>query len=285
VRRLARSEPVFGSVKTAVGSSSPDAMRGRYFFFCASVPPERISSAGDFRAGAQRADADIAARQFLGDHAHGELAHAQPAPLLRHGEAEHAEIGHLLHHRQRDQLVAQVPAMRVRRHLGVDEAAELAADLFERLVTQFERAEPAGVETVRNELGDAAAHRRRVAGDQLGDGRRFERRRIEPEVARPHDLDLADGDATLQLCEIFAIGRLQDQAFEFAARPRLGPAPHLAQRRDVGRDPGEAVRGELLALQQLRIDLALRRHQRPHHFAGGGLMAASGVLGFGAQGK
>jgi hypothetical protein len=34
-----------GSVKTAVGSSSPEAMRERYFFFCASVPPERMSSA------------------------------------------------------------------------------------------------------------------------------------------------------------------------------------------------------------------------------------------------
>jgi hypothetical protein len=34
-----------GSVKTAVGSSSPEAIFGRYFFCCASVPPPRISSA------------------------------------------------------------------------------------------------------------------------------------------------------------------------------------------------------------------------------------------------
>jgi hypothetical protein len=173
--------------------------------------------------------------------------------------------------------------MRVRRHLGVDEAPELTAHLVERLVIQPKRAEAAGVETVRDEFGDAAAHRRRVAGDQLGDGRRLKGRTVEAEVARPHDLDLADGDAALQLREIFTIGRLQDQAFEFAARPRFGPAPHLAQRRHVGGDPGKAVRSELLALQQLRIDLALRRHQRPHRFTHSGFMAAGRTLGFGAE--
>ncbi len=41
----ARSEPVFGSVNTAVGSSSPEAILGRYFCFCSSVPPPMISSA------------------------------------------------------------------------------------------------------------------------------------------------------------------------------------------------------------------------------------------------
>ena len=251
----------------------------------------RLGAAGadqlgrDLGTRAERADADIAARQFLGDDAHGELAHAQPTPLLGDGQAEDAEIGHLLHHRQRDQLVAQVPAMGVRRHFGIDETAELTAHLVERLVIQPERAEAAGVETVRNELGDAAAHRRRVAGDQLRDGGRLERRTVEPEIARPHDLDLADGDAALELGEIFAIGRLQDQTFEFAARARFGPAPHLAQRRHIGRDPGKAVRGELLTLQQLRIDLALRRHHRPHRFAHSGLMAAGRVFGFGAKRK
>jgi hypothetical protein len=34
-----------GSVNTAVGRISPEAMRDRYFSFCASVPPARISSA------------------------------------------------------------------------------------------------------------------------------------------------------------------------------------------------------------------------------------------------
>jgi hypothetical protein len=45
VRSEARSEPVFGSVKTAVGRISPLAMRGRKRLLCSGVPPPRISSA------------------------------------------------------------------------------------------------------------------------------------------------------------------------------------------------------------------------------------------------
>jgi hypothetical protein len=75
--------------------------------------------------------------------------------LLGHGEAEDAELGHLLDHRQRDQLVAQVPAMGMRRHLGLDETAELAAHFFQGLVAQFQRAEIAGVDSVGDQLGDA----------------------------------------------------------------------------------------------------------------------------------
>ena len=213
----------------------------------------RLGAAGadqlgrDLRARAERAAADIAARQFFGDDAHRELAHAQPAPFLGHRETEHAEIGHLLHHRQRDEFVAQMPAVGVRRHLGIDEAAELAAHLLQCLVAQFERTEAAGVETVGDQLGDAAAHRRGIGRDQLCDGRSLERGAVEAEVAGSHDLDLADGDAALQLREILAIGRLEDELLEFPAGPRFGPSPHLTQGRDIGRDPGVAVRGELLA--------------------------------------
>ncbi len=45
VRRAPRSDPVFGSVNTAVGRMSPDASPGSHFCFCASVPPQRMSSA------------------------------------------------------------------------------------------------------------------------------------------------------------------------------------------------------------------------------------------------
>jgi hypothetical protein len=45
VRKLPRSDPVLGSVNTAVGRISPAASFGSHFFFCASVPPRRISSA------------------------------------------------------------------------------------------------------------------------------------------------------------------------------------------------------------------------------------------------
>ena len=45
VRSAPRSEPVFGSVKTAVGRISAEAMRGSHCAFCSAVPPQRISSA------------------------------------------------------------------------------------------------------------------------------------------------------------------------------------------------------------------------------------------------
>ena len=44
VTKLPRSEPVFGSVKTAVVKIFPLAISGRYFFFCSSVPPSLINS-------------------------------------------------------------------------------------------------------------------------------------------------------------------------------------------------------------------------------------------------
>ena len=45
VRSAPRSEPVLGSVKTAVGSFSALANAGSHFCFCVSVPPAIISSA------------------------------------------------------------------------------------------------------------------------------------------------------------------------------------------------------------------------------------------------
>ena len=45
VRKDPRSEPVFGSVKTAVGRIAPEARSGSHLAFCSSVPPQRMSSA------------------------------------------------------------------------------------------------------------------------------------------------------------------------------------------------------------------------------------------------
>ena len=45
VRSAPKSEPVLGSVKTAVGKISPLAKPGSHCFFCSSVPPQRINSA------------------------------------------------------------------------------------------------------------------------------------------------------------------------------------------------------------------------------------------------
>src|SRR5262249_43755351 len=105
----------------------------------------------------ERADAYIATRQLLGDDAHRELAHAEAAPLLRHGQSEHAELGHLLDDLDRDQFVLEVPAMGMRRHFAVDEAAELPPHFLERLVIEAKLAEVAGIQTVGDQRGDAPA--------------------------------------------------------------------------------------------------------------------------------
>ena len=42
--KFPKSEPVFGSVKTAVVKIFPEAISGKYLFFCSSVPPKRINS-------------------------------------------------------------------------------------------------------------------------------------------------------------------------------------------------------------------------------------------------
>jgi hypothetical protein len=45
VASVARSDPVLGSVNTAVGSTSPEASRGSQCCFCSGVPPCNMSSA------------------------------------------------------------------------------------------------------------------------------------------------------------------------------------------------------------------------------------------------
>ena len=90
--------------------------------------------AGDFRARAERADADIAARQLLGDDAHRFRAHLRAAEGLRRGQAENAELAELGDCVDRNQLVVVVPGRRERRDLLVGERAELAADQRRGLV-------------------------------------------------------------------------------------------------------------------------------------------------------
>ena len=138
-----------------------------------------------------------------------------PPHSSRHGQAEHAEPAIFSTTGSGISSSRRCHSWRAA-HLAVDEAAELAADLFQRLVAQLQRTEVAGLEAVGDQLGDAHAHRRGVGRDQLAHGRRVERRAVDAEIARPHDLDLADGDAAAELREIFAERRLQHQQFELA---------------------------------------------------------------------
>ena len=72
----------------------------------------------DLRARAERAHADIAARQFLGHHAHRGLGQARAAIFLRNREAEHAQRAHFRDHVERNQFVLQMPLMREGRDLS-----------------------------------------------------------------------------------------------------------------------------------------------------------------------
>ena len=83
---------------------------------------------GDFGAGAEAADPDIAAGEFLGHHAHRFLAEAHAAIILGDGEAEHAKLGHLRDDIERDILVTQVPFLRMWHDLAVGELAHFLPD-------------------------------------------------------------------------------------------------------------------------------------------------------------
>ena len=83
---------MLGSVKTAVGRISPLAIFGRYFCFLRLGAADEDQLGGDLRAGAERADADIAARQLLRDDAHRDLAEPHAAVRLGDGQAEHAHF-------------------------------------------------------------------------------------------------------------------------------------------------------------------------------------------------
>ena len=81
------------------------AIFGRYFAFCAWRAADQDEFGGDFRARAERADADIGARQLLGDDAHGDLAEPDAAELLGDGQAEDAELGEAVDDLERDIVV------------------------------------------------------------------------------------------------------------------------------------------------------------------------------------
>ena len=102
----------------------------------------------DLAARAERAEADIAARQLLRHHAHRQLAEAEPAVVLRHGQAEDAELRQRLDHRHRDIGVLPVPLMGIVAMI-VGEAAELLADHGQRLVVERRVAEFAVGDRVR----------------------------------------------------------------------------------------------------------------------------------------
>ena len=90
----------------------------------------------------------------------------------------------------------------------------------------------------------------------------------QAEIGRAHDLALADRDAALDLGEIFAEPDADDQLFDLGEQPgllhALGIGGELAHRLDIGREPGEAMGGALLAVEQARDRPPLQHHPLAH---------------------
>ena len=233
----------------------------------------------DLGAGAERAKADVAARELFRDHAHGELAEAQAAEFLRHGQAENAELRELIDHRERDQLILKMPLVGFL-HVIVGELVELVPDHVEGLVAQGRVAVVAARTAFTDQDGkllpDGCGM---AAGDQCADGRGREflfRLLRDAHVGEAQNFHLAQRDAAADLAQVFAVGRLEHQLFQFPqstfSLQALRPVQHLTQCGCIGAEPGKAMDRELLTLQQGGIRLSVWPHDQRRH-RGSGLIA------------
>ena len=210
---------------------------GSHFCFLLGGAAAEDQFGGDLRAGAERADADIAAREFLRHHAHGFLAEPHAAEIFRNGQPEHAELRHLPDDFHRDVAVGAVPGLRVADHLAVGEFAHFLADRFQRLVEAA--GADRGVVARAHQFDQPGAPLRGIAGgDQTLDvrieaGRNL--RRGKPEIARPHHFALAHRNAADDLGEIFAERDAHQMFFDLAER--AGGRPCARHRRRAGARP------------------------------------------------
>jgi hypothetical protein len=253
----------------------------------------------DFRPGAERTHADVAARQFFRHHHHRRLGQAKPAEFLGDGQAKDAHAGQFVDDLHRDQLVAQVPAMRMRGDPVVGKPAELVADHRE-VVVKPGIADGGLPAHVLHRLGQRRPRLGRVAfGDQPRGGRAGGAGG-DPEIARPGHLALAHRQAAVELRQVFAKADAQDQRLGRAepplARQPVGPALQLAQRLGIGGDPGQRMRGVLVLVKLACIHLARRgdpgpqvfrrrRHQSRHLGQGGRGQGPQVAAGQGSLGK
>ena len=125
-----------------------------------------------------------------------------------------------------------------------------------------------GVLPLAHQFGEPGAALRSVAvGDQMLD-RGIDpcrhRRRAEPQVGETHDLALAHRDAADDLGQIFSGADADQKLLDFAeipgGREPLHVGRELAQRLDIGREPGKAVGGALLAIERARNGAAVAHH-------------------------
>src|SRR5262249_9302872 len=196
----------------------------------------------------------IASRQLPGDDAHRLLAKAHAAVVLRDSQAEDTDLAHLRDDLDRNQTIRMVPSLRARDDLAVSKPAQLVADRIERFVEiavadgrlaapahQSDQPRPA-VRPTRHQALERPSH----AGGN--------RRRGQPYVGGPHDLALTHRDTAENLAQILAEPDLGDQLLglaEPAGKVQLVcPGRQLADGFDIGREPGEAMGGALLAIER-----------------------------------
>ena len=237
---------------------------GQIFLLLLLRAADEDQFAGDLRARAERADADVGARQLLGDDAHGDLAHAGAAIFLGNGEAEHAHLGKAGDDLERDVVVLQMPFMGMGRHIVGGEFVHLAADGLQRLV-EAGGADRLGGAIMVDQLGEAGAVGRCVAGrDEAVDLRNAAGGDVggrQAEIREADELALAHRNAAEDLRQIFGEGDAGEEILDLAigalGREAIGIGEQLAQALHIGREPGEAVGGVLLHLDQLIGELAV----------------------------
>ena len=243
----------------------------------------------DLGAGAERANAEVPARQFLRHDAHGLLAETHAAEALRNRQGEHTQFPQIRDDVEWDQLVGEVPALRPSCDLAVGEPAHLVAYRSQLLV--YARAADGDVVRAFQQC-----HQPGAALCIAGPGQHFERpghplrHRCcrQTEVGRPHEFARAHGNAALNLREIFAEPDLDGQFVDLGHWPDivqpLGKGSDLADRLDVGGEPGKPMGGALLAVEQasdgVGLDADARTHRCgrvPQHLLGGqGRLAGKG---------
>ena len=164
---------------------SPAAIRGSQLFFCSSLPPwssalVRISG----RVISEPAAASEARESSSVVRIMARLPSSEPPIGLGHREAEVAELGHLRDEGLRNQRVAAVDPLGLRRHLALGELAHRRAHLLRELVER----QPIATARGSDVAPDLAQHGLAAGAAQaVAHARRegvFQRGVAEPELER-----------------------------------------------------------------------------------------------------
>jgi hypothetical protein len=259
--------------------TSPAAIRGSQLFFWASLPP--WSSALVRISG--RVIRERRARELLGGEDHGEIAELRAPIGLGHRQSEVAELGHLRDEGLRDERVAAMDPLRLRRHLAIGELAHRLAHLLRELVER----QPIATARGRHLAPDLAQHGLAAGAAQAVPHTRregvFQRGLVQPELEQhavdplaqaAHELRHAGGGEGLEpLAAASVAGGFDCEVEQRPGGPALGGG--------IGHALGEHLVG--VDLVPMRGDLP-RAHERLRDQALGGGEQQAGVVETGAGG-